>query len=204
MSASVTPNASSDPGDRKGANDSERALLREGVRRFLAQRNSMARVRELRDQHPGFQRTFWKELADLGCVGALLPSEHGGTGLQLADMVALMLEFGPALIPEPIVATAVGVAGLLALVRDSELAARLSPQIAGGTVIPGLAWQEWAEDIPGSACTVSAPLLNGCIVLDGQRRFVLPAYAARAAPYVGFRPALPASRSGRNRGLMEQ
>ena len=177
MSASVTPNASSDPGDRKGANDSERALLREGVRRFLAQRNSMARVRELRDQHPGFQRTFWKELAELGCIGALLPSEYGGTGLQLADMVALMLEFGPALIPEPIVATAVGVAGLLALVPDSELAARLSPQIAGGTVIPGLAWQEWAEDIPGSACTVSAPLLNGCIVLDGQRRFVLPAYA---------------------------
>jgi alkylation response protein AidB-like acyl-CoA dehydrogenase len=153
--------------------DDHRALLRDSIRSFLSRRGGRARARALRGLQPGFDRAYWSELAELGCIGALIAPEHGGVGLALGDMAAMLQELAPALGPEPVIPVAVGAAGLLALAPRSALAARLLPEISAGRLIPALAWQEANEEFPGAR---SATHLAGD-VLEGRKRFVVPANA---------------------------
>ncbi|MBE0627026.1 MAG: acyl-CoA dehydrogenase family protein, partial [Burkholderiales bacterium] len=39
-----------------------------------------ARVRRLRGTDPGFERSRWREMAEMGWLGILIPEEQGGLG----------------------------------------------------------------------------------------------------------------------------
>ena len=40
-----------------------------------------ARVRRLRGTDPGFERSVWRSMADMGWLGVLIPEKLGGLGL---------------------------------------------------------------------------------------------------------------------------
>ena len=74
---------------RFGLTDEQR-LLDESVRRFLAERLPIARVREQRDAGRSFDAGAWKELAELGVVGCLVPEAFGGAGLGVFEAAVIV------------------------------------------------------------------------------------------------------------------
>ncbi len=131
-----------------------------------------ARVRRLRGTDPGFEREVWREMAEMGWLGVLIPEEHGGLGLDFAAAAIILEQLGRALYPEPYSASAV--AATLALLHgdNTELKQRLLPRLAAGEIIASLAWQDGRGGLDIDQCAVTARELGGALVLDGECRFV--------------------------------
>jgi alkylation response protein AidB-like acyl-CoA dehydrogenase len=85
----------------------EQRLLDDSVRRFLAERLPIARVRELRDAEQPFDAAAWKELAALGVVGCLVSETHGGAGLGVLDAAVIATALGHGAAPLPFLSSAV-------------------------------------------------------------------------------------------------
>jgi alkylation response protein AidB-like acyl-CoA dehydrogenase len=111
--------------------EEEHALLRAEARRWLDERFPIARVRSLADSAAGEDPADWKELAELGWLGLVIPEKHGGAGLGATHLAVLMEETGRRLVPSPLLPSTLAA---LALVLDGSEAqvARWLPAIANG------------------------------------------------------------------------
>ncbi len=112
----------------------DQKLLRETVRDFLAGECTPAAVRSLWASETGRSRALWKQLAQVGLAGLLVPETHEGMGLCEVDFVLLCEEVGRAGLAEPVIATAAVAAPLLAEL-GGELAARWLKPLAVGEAI---------------------------------------------------------------------
>ncbi|MEU9197610.1 acyl-CoA dehydrogenase family protein [Streptomyces hundungensis] len=81
----------------------------------------------------GYDGTLWGRLAaELGLPGLALPEAYGGTGCTTADLALACEEIGRALLPSPLLATAVLAAPLItALGTDAQKDALLPPIACG-------------------------------------------------------------------------
>ena len=115
----------------------EQVALRNTVRRFLAEKASMAtHVRPLLDDATGSTAQVWSGLAALGAVGVLIPEEFGGAGMTMVDAGIVAEELGAALHPGPWLSSAV--AATRALSRTGADAGPLLAGIADGSTIATL------------------------------------------------------------------
>ena len=111
----------------------EQVALRDTVRRFLAEKASVAtHVRPLLDDPTGTTDAVWRGLADLGATGVLVPSDHDGAGMTMVEAGVVAEELGAALYPGPWLSSAV--AATRALIRTGADDGLLA-EIAGGTAI---------------------------------------------------------------------
>jgi alkylation response protein AidB-like acyl-CoA dehydrogenase len=110
---------------------SDQQALKDGVRSFCDGRCSLDTLRELEGTR-GFDRSLWKDLAELGVFALRLPEERGGTDLGMAEAVLVFEELGRSLVPGPLL--------------WSHLAAGLVEGAASGDVVVG------ALDLTGAAC----------------------------------------------------
>ena len=133
-----------------------------------------ARVRRLRGTDPGFERTRWQEMGDMGWLGILIPEEHGGLGLDLDAALIIAEQLGRALFPEPYSASAVTATLALLHGDNAALKQRLLPRLAAGEVIAGLAWQDERGGLDLDQCAVKSQAQDGNTVLQGSSRFVSP------------------------------
>src|SRR3990170_377178 len=146
-----------------------------------------ARVRRLRGTDPGFERSVWREMADMGWLGVLIPEEHGGLGLDLGAAAIIAEQLGRALYPEPYSASAVTTTLALLHGDNAALKQRLLPRLAAGEIIAALAWQDQRGGLDLDQCAVLARAQGDRTVLEGSSRFVFPPgaggfiVAARAA-----------------------
>jgi len=112
----------------------DQRLLQETVRDFLAGECTPEAVRALWSTETGRSRTLWKQLAEVGLVGLLVPEAHEGMGLSEVDFVLLCEEVGRAGLAEPVIATAAVAAPLVAEL-GGDLAARWQKPLAVGEAI---------------------------------------------------------------------
>jgi alkylation response protein AidB-like acyl-CoA dehydrogenase len=112
----------------------DQRLFQQTVRDFLAGEVTAERVRELWVSETGRSRPLWKQLAEIGLAGLLVPEEHEGMGLTEVDFVLLCEEVGRAALAEPVIATAAVAAPLIAEL-GGELAARWLKPLAVGEAI---------------------------------------------------------------------
>ena len=63
--------------------------LRDSVRTYVARQAGFTRVRAQRNQPPGFDRDAWRQMAELGWLGVLVPEEYDGLDLGLPAAVAV-------------------------------------------------------------------------------------------------------------------
>jgi alkylation response protein AidB-like acyl-CoA dehydrogenase len=111
----------------------EQIALRDTVRRFLAEKASVAaHVRPMLDDPTGSTAAVWQGLASLGATGVLVPAEHDGLGMTMVEAGVVAEELGVALNPGPWLSSAV--AGARALVRTGADDGLLA-EIARGTAI---------------------------------------------------------------------
>jgi alkylation response protein AidB-like acyl-CoA dehydrogenase len=96
--------------------DENQELLRETVRRFLAEQAPITPyVREQLDTPSGTSPEVWAGLAALGVTGLLVPEARGGGAMGMVDMAVVLEEMGRAVHPGPFPSTAVAAASLLML-----------------------------------------------------------------------------------------
>ncbi len=120
----------------------EQEELRASVRRFLADRASIAYVRSMLDDERGTSDEVWAGLAGLGASGLLVPEEHGGAGMGMVDMAVVLEELGRMVHPGPFASSAVGAAGLIASAADARQQAALLPGLASGASVGTVAFDE--------------------------------------------------------------
>ncbi len=156
----------------------EQEMLRQSARDFLAKEAPMTYVRKMMDDDRGFADAQWKQMAELGWMGLILPEAHGGAGLDFVDMVVVLEEMGRVVLPGPFFSTAV--LGGVALKEGGSGAQReeLLPKLAAGQLKVTLAQLEPSArwDAEGVAC--EAKSAGGGYTLSGTKLFVPDAHTA--------------------------
>ena len=105
--------------------------LRDQAMRFCADKSPMSRVRDLLTDARGFDADVWAEIGQLGWLGIAIPEEHGGLGLDMADVVPVVEAMGKQLMAGPYVSTTLAAQAILAGGSEAQKAEWL-PKIAGG------------------------------------------------------------------------
>ena len=162
----------------------EQRELRESVRRFLAERAPLARVRELMESTDGTDPDVWRQAsAQLGLPGIAVPEEYGGAGFSFAEQAIVLEELGGALFTGPYLASAVLAAATLLASDDQETRKDLLPGIAAGETVATLAFTEdggsWdPASIRLTATKNTAAKGNNGWRLNGHKSFVLDGHSA--------------------------
>lgn len=152
----------------------EQSMLRDTARSFLADQAPVGALRTLRDSDnaDGFSRDLWKQFADMGFAGVLIPEEFGGVGLGHVEAGVIADEIGRNLSATPFLASAVlAASALLQGGSDAQKAAWL-PRIASGEVIGALAVDEGAKHRPEKTALQATRTGNG-FTLNGAKTFVV-------------------------------
>jgi alkylation response protein AidB-like acyl-CoA dehydrogenase len=161
----------------------EQQELRASVRRFVADRAPLPRVRELMDSDDGIDQGVWDQAgAQLGLQGIAIPEEYGGSGFSFAEQAIVLEEFGAGLYGGPYLASAVLAATALLVITDEGARQHLLPGIASGETIATLAFTEDDGSWDPAATRLAAvkhgdDLVDGW-VLDGHKSFVLDGHQA--------------------------
>jgi len=114
----------------------EQLALQETVRRFLAEKASVAaHVRQLLDDPTGTTDEVWHGLAALGATGVLVPEEHHGAGMTMVEAGTVAEELGAALHPGPWLSSAVAAPRALTRIGAGDNAAALLAAIADGSSV---------------------------------------------------------------------
>jgi alkylation response protein AidB-like acyl-CoA dehydrogenase len=163
----------------KLAVSAEQTDLRESVRRFLADRAPISRVRELMESPDGTDAKVWEQAGtQLGLPGIAIPEEYGGAGFGFAEQAIVLEEFGAALYGGPYLASAVLAATALLSAADERARRDLLPGIASGQTVATLAFTEDDGSWDPGAIRLTASRGGGGWVLDGHKSFVLDGHTA--------------------------
>jgi alkylation response protein AidB-like acyl-CoA dehydrogenase len=131
---------------------------------FLTARGARAAARALLEAESEQLPAFWGELGELGWLGLHIPEEHGGSGFGLAEIVIVAEQMGRAVAPGPFVPTVIASA-VIAAIGPAEVAAKLLPGLADGSVIGAVALGGDAT-VAGSTVTGSAGVVLGGHLAD--------------------------------------
>ena len=166
-------------------------MLRDTAKPFLADAAPVKHLRTLRDtkDETGFSRDLWRQFAEMGFTGIMVPEAHGGLGLGHVEAGIVLEEIGRNLTPSPFLTTAV--AAVEALKVSGTLSGQWLPKIASGEAVVALAIDEGAKHMPMHTALKAERAGNG-FKLTGTKTFVLNGHvadmmivAARTAGAVG-------------------
>jgi alkylation response protein AidB-like acyl-CoA dehydrogenase len=122
----------------------EQSMLRDTAREFIAEHAPVSHLRKLRDANDttGFSRDLWKQFAEMGLNGVLIPEDMGGLGLGHVEAGVVLEEIGRNLSPSPFLATAVAA---VEAIKGAVQAERWFPGIIAGETVAALAIDEGAK-----------------------------------------------------------
>jgi len=112
----------------------EQRQLARGAREFLADACPPATVHDAAGPNSLLDRVLWKQCAAVGFLAITVPEAQGGLGLGLLDLVAVVEEAGRALLPLPLLETAV-VADVLARYGRTGVHREWLSRIADGDLV---------------------------------------------------------------------
>ena len=153
----------------------EQTMLRDTAKDFVAEHAPVSHLRSLRDANDptGFSRDLWKQFAEMGLNGVLVPEAHGGLGLGHVEAGVVLEEIGRNLAPSPFLATAVAAVEAL---KGTAQAERWFPGIVAGETIAALAIDEGPKHRDRIAMT--AERAGNGFRLSGTKQFVTHGHVA--------------------------
>src|ERR1700712_1448161 len=116
--------------------------LRDQSRRFLSERCTPAVVRRSLDGHERYAADLWREIAEMGWIGAAIPEAFGGAGLGYEGLLVLAEERGRAVAPVPFSSTAYLAAEAILTAGSDAQRQEYLPRLADGSLIGCLALSE--------------------------------------------------------------
>jgi alkylation response protein AidB-like acyl-CoA dehydrogenase len=119
----------------------DQVLLKDTIKRFLAEKVPTTRVRQVMEGDASLARDLWTELAELGVAGVIAPAEHGGLERELLDLALVAEELGYAAAPGPFLGCAMATVALNEG-GDAAQQAKWLPKLAAGEALATIAWGE--------------------------------------------------------------
>jgi alkylation response protein AidB-like acyl-CoA dehydrogenase len=150
----------------------DQRLLQDTVRPFMAEEGAIKKeLRHWRDTGctDGYGTALWKQFAELGLTGILIPESQGGAGLGAVEAGLVLEEIGRNLTPSPFLTTAVAAVRAL---EGSAQAERWFPGILAGETVAALAVDEGKHHDPSRIALEAKRQGNG-FVLKGTKQFVV-------------------------------
>src|ERR1700743_3898735 len=85
----------------------EQSLLRDAAKSWVREKSPVTAFRKMRDggSVDGFDKEAWKEIAEMGWTGILIPEEFGGSGLGYVTLGLVLEEMGRTLTASPLLST---------------------------------------------------------------------------------------------------
>ncbi|MDQ3079406.1 MAG: acyl-CoA dehydrogenase family protein [Pseudomonadota bacterium] len=150
----------------------DQTMLQDSVAPFMAAEGAIkTQLRHWRDTgcKDGFGHSLWKQFAELGLTGILIPEAQGGAGLGMVEAGVELEEVGRNLTPSPFLTTAVAAVRAL---DGSAQAERWFPGIIAGDVVAALAIDEGKHHDPARTAMAAKRSGNG-FTLSGTKQFVV-------------------------------
>lgn len=139
-------------------------MIRESAGAVVPEDGSLTRIRRARFEGPGFDRSVYATMVEMGWLALRLPEDAGGLGLAMADYCALAETLGAGLVPEPLIPAALG---------WRLLGSALPDDVASGKRLLLAAWQDAPSSLEWqTGVTLTGGRLSGC------KRFVVGADGA--------------------------
>lgn len=136
----------------------EQKMLAEQARGLLSERTPYDNLRRLIDAGAEWDEPLWRELAEMGFLGANIPEAFGGLGMGELDLGVIQQELGRVNAAVPFFSSIVLAADAIRLAGSEAQKAEWLPKLASGEVVACFASAEG----PG-------PLLGQGVKLDGGK-----------------------------------
>lgn len=151
----------------------DQTMLRDSARDFMVSEAPVAHFRKYRDMDckDGFAHGLWKQFAEMGFTGILIPEDQGGLGLGHIEAGIVLEEIGRNLTPSPFLCTSVAAVEALKL-ADKAMRDRWFPGIIAGETVIGLAIDEGSKHRPEKIACRAERSGNG-FKLNGHKQFVV-------------------------------
>ncbi|MGH6870246.1 MAG: acyl-CoA dehydrogenase family protein [Rhizomicrobium sp.] len=152
----------------------EQTMLRDAAKSWVSGKSPVTQFRKLRDSAnaDGFDRAAWKEMAEMGWAGIIIPEEFGGSGMGYQTLGLVLEETGRTLTASPLVSTALVATSALLLGGSEAQKREWLPRIAEGKAIATLAVDEGPHHAP-EKLAFEARKTGGGYTLNGRKVFVL-------------------------------
>ena len=157
----------------------ETRMVRDTALEFFRERSPITALRKLRDDNDpdGFDRTLWRQMAELGWTGFLVSEDHGGSAFGVTGLGQVMEAAGRTLAATPLLSTALLGASLLELAGSSDQKDEHLPPLVAGERLFALALEETSRHAPTHIATTAVKQGDG-YSLTGQKCFVLDGHIA--------------------------
>jgi len=152
----------------------DQAMLADTARGFMADEGNVAKqLRHFRDMNckDGFGHALWKQFAELGFTGIVVPEADGGLGMGHVEAGIVLEEIGRNLTPSPFLTSSVMAATALSA-ASAELKGRYLPGLLAGDSVFAVAIDEGPKHRPERIATRAERSGNG-FRLSGQKAFVV-------------------------------
>lgn len=157
----------------------EQRLLKDSATQFVRESAPVSQLRKLRDTKDatGFSRDVWRQMADLGWAGIVVPEAYGGSGLGYTELGLVLEACGRTLAATPLLSTGVLGTGLLLAGGSDALKREWLSQVSEGRALLAVAFEETPRFNPHHvAC--KAERHGATYRLTGQKTFVLDGHVA--------------------------
>ena len=176
---------------------SDAKMVRETAHDWFREKSPILALRKLRDSGDpdGFSRPLWREMAELGWSGFVVPEDHGGSGFGHVGLGQVMEAAGRTLAATPLLGTAlIGASAIDLGGSEAQKSEHFSGLVAGDTLF-ALALEEGAHHAPYRVATTAKKSGAGW-VLDGAKQFVLDGHVADTLIVVARTSGGPRERNG--------
>lgn len=159
--------------------NSETQMVRDTAQEFFRERAPITALRKLRDTNDpdGFSRGLWREMAELGWTGFLVPEDFGGTDFGVLGLAQVMEAAGRTLAASALLSTSLLGASLLAMAGSEPQKSDHLPAMVAGERLFALALEEGSRHQPCRIAT-TAERIGEDYRISGQKVFVLDGHVA--------------------------
>jgi alkylation response protein AidB-like acyl-CoA dehydrogenase len=156
----------------------DQVMLQRSAAEFLSSECPPSFVREVTRDEEGYPRALYKQMAELGWPGLIVPEQYGGAGMSFLDLALLLEQMGRAVVPGPFFSSAV--LATLAIQHGGSSAQKKAwlPRLAAGDVVATLALLEASDRLDAAGIAARARKAGKNFRLSGEKMFVTDAHVA--------------------------
>ena len=157
----------------------EQQMLRDSARAFADEKLPVSQLRVLRQTGgaEGYDKAAWKEMAELGFAGVIVPEEFGGSAFGYVGLGQVLEAQGRTIASTPLLSTALAGASALTIAGNEKQKSAYLPKIASGELLTALAVDEGPHHDPAHI-KLAAKKSAGGYTLSGEKRYVVDGAAA--------------------------
>lgn len=159
----------------------DQVMLQDAARGFVTEKAPVAALRKIRDEKvaDGFDRDLWRQMAEMGWTGVLVPEDQGGLGFGFVGAGVICEEMGRTLTASPFLSTAMMAATALSRAGSPAQKQKWLPAIVAGEAIIATAVDEGRRHDPAGTAMRAERSGNG-FRLSGRKTYVVDGHAADA------------------------